>query len=53
MLLESIGYNCQHPKKNTVGVNIEYSSRYFEGSENPSLQYDSDAFFNNVRFTEF
>lgn len=53
MLLESIGYNCQHPKKNTVGVNIEYSSRYFEGSENSSLENDSDAFFNNLTFTEF
>jgi hypothetical protein len=53
MLLESIGYNCQHPKKNTVGVNIEYSSRYFEGSENSSLENDSDAFFNNVKLTEF
>lgn len=53
MLLESIGYNCQHPKNNTVGVNIEYSSRYFEGSKNPSLENDSDAFFNNIKFTEF
>ena len=53
MLLESIGYNCQHPQKNTVGVNIEYSSRYFASNEDPSLINDSDAFFNNIKFTEF
>jgi hypothetical protein len=53
MLLESIGYNCQHPKKNTIGVNIEYSSRYFASNEDPSLINDSAAFFNNIKFTEF
>jgi hypothetical protein len=55
MLLESIGYNCQHPKKNTVGVNIEYSRRYFTSSENSSLENDSDSdtFFNNIKFKEF
>jgi hypothetical protein len=53
MLLESIGYNCQHPKKNTVGVNIEYSSRYFANNEDSSLKNDSAAFFNNIKFTEF
>jgi tRNA(Glu) U13 pseudouridine synthase TruD len=54
MLLESIGYNCQHPKKNTVGVNIEYSRRYFTSSENSSLENDSDSdtFFNNIKFKE-
>jgi hypothetical protein len=53
MLFESIGYNCQHPKKNTVGVNIEYSSRYFVDTGYSTLQSDSDAFFNNIKFTEF
>lgn len=53
MLFESIGYNCQHPKKNTVGVNIEYSSRYFADTEYLTLEKDSDAFFNNIKFTEF
>ncbi|MBA6377432.1 hypothetical protein H4J64_19710, partial [Colwellia sp. BRX8-2] len=53
MLFESIGYNCQHPKKNTVGVNIEYSSRYFVDTGYSTLQNDSDAFFNNIQFTEF
>jgi hypothetical protein len=53
MLFESIGYNCQHPKKNTVGVHIEYSSRYFVDTGYSTLQNDSDAFFNNIQFTEF
>jgi hypothetical protein len=53
MLFESIGYNCQHPKKNTVGVHIEYSSRYFVDTGYSTLQSDSDAFFNNIKFTEF
>ncbi|WP_245687012.1 hypothetical protein [Shewanella colwelliana] len=53
MVYESIGYNCQHPKSNTVGVNIEYSSRYFEDTGYSTLQYDSDVFFNGIEFTEF
>lgn len=53
MVYESNGYNCQHPKKNTVGVNIEYSSRYFKNTGYSTLQNDSDAFFNNIKFTEF
>ena len=53
MLLESIGYNCQHPINNLVGVNIEYSSRYFETKEKSSLEKDSKAFFSNIEFSEF
>ena len=53
MLLESIGYNCQHPLNKTVGVNIEYSSRYFQGSQNSQLIEDSAEYFNNVQFTDF
>lgn len=53
MLLESIGYNCQHPINNLVGVNIEYSSRYFETKEKSSLEKDSKTFFSNIEFSEF
>ena len=53
MVFESIGYNCQHPKNNTVGVNIEYSSRYYANTENSTLKNDSDSFFSNIKFTEF
>lgn len=53
MLLESIGYNCQHPINNLVGVNIEYSSRYFAANENRSLEKDSEAFFSNIEFSDF
>ncbi len=53
MLLESIGYNCQHPLNKTVGVNIEYSSRHFENTPNQSLSEHSAEYFNNIQFTEF
>lgn len=53
MLLESIGYNCQHPLNSTVGVNAEYSSRYFAGIKNQTLENDSAEFFKNIKFTEF
>ena len=53
MLLESIGYNCQHPLNETVGVNIEYSSRHFEETPNLSLDEDSAEYFGNIQFTEF
>ena len=53
MLLESIGYNCQHPLNKTVGVNIEYSSRNFEETPNLSLSNHSAEYFNNIQFTEF
>jgi len=53
MLLESIGYNCQHPLRRTVGVNIEYSSRHFEDTPNLTIINDSESFFKTVSFTEF
>lgn len=53
MVLESIGYNCRHPEKNSIGVVIEYSFRHFGKSEHSSLEKDSDAFFKNIQFREF
>lgn len=53
MLLESIGYNCQHPIKNTIGVNIEYSSRRFADNKDQLLEKNSGEFFSNIQFTKF
>jgi len=53
MLLENIGYNCQHPVKNTVGVNMEYSLRHFEETNYSSFEKNGNEFFNNINFTDF
>ena len=53
MILENIGYNCKHPDKNTVGVNIEYSLRHFSETTYESFEKNGNEFFDNVKFTEF
>ena len=53
MLMENIGYNCIHPKKKSIGVNVEYSLRHFVDTEYPLLNQNAETFFNNIEFTEF
>jgi hypothetical protein len=53
MLLENIGYNCKHPLNQSVGVNIEYSLRYYQKQSYESSESDSKAFFNNINFSKF
>ena len=53
MLLENIGYNCIHPEKSTVGVNMEYSLRHFAETNYSSFEKNGNAFFYNVNFTPF
>ena len=53
MLLENIGYNCIHPEKSTVGVNMEYSFRHFAETNDPSFEKNGNDFFKNITFTEF
>lgn len=53
MLLENIGYNCKHPQKNTVGVNIEYSLRHYAETKYSSFEQNGNNFFQNIKFTDF
>ena len=53
LLLENIGYNCKHPKKTTVGINLEYSLRHYEETKYLQFEKHGNDFFNNVKFTEF
>jgi len=53
MLLENIGYNCIHPERSTVGVNIEYSLRHFAETNYSLFEKNGNAFFNNIIFTAF
>ena len=53
MLLENIGYHCEHPKNKEVAVNIEYSLRHFSNTDYSSFETNADKFFRNVQFTEF
>ena len=52
MQIQYIGYNCIHPFKKTVGVNIEYSFRHFKGNEHPELTKNAEEFFSNIQFKE-
>lgn len=53
MILETIGYHCQHPKNRLIGVNFEYSHRYFAGNQDPAIESRANAFLDQVRFTDF
>jgi tetratricopeptide (TPR) repeat protein len=53
MLLEIIGYICQHPKDRTKGINMQYSHRYYPGDEDPEIKNKAKEFLDNVTFTDF
>lgn len=52
MLLEMVGYICQHPKAKKKGINIQYSHRYFSGDQDLEIKAKADEFFNHVTFTD-
>ena len=53
MLLEMAGYNCSHKNASNIGVNIEYSRRYYPDSEKENIQEKSQALINNIRLVPF
>lgn len=53
MLLEMVGYICQHPKDRNKGVNFQYSHRYYPGDEDPEIKNKAKEFLDNVTFTDF
>jgi tetratricopeptide (TPR) repeat protein len=53
MLLEIIGYICQHPKDRTKGINMQYSHRYYPGDDDPEVKNKAKEFLDNVTFTDF
>lgn len=52
MLLEMVGYICQHPKTKNKGINIQYSHRYYSGDQDVGIEAKADEFFNHVTFTD-
>jgi len=53
MVMETIGYNCQHPKNKSIGVDFEYSYRHYAGDEDANLEKKANAFLDQVQFTDF
>lgn len=53
MVLESIGYHCQHPKNKHVGVRLEYSHRHLPGNDDPAVATKANAVLDQVQFTDF
>jgi hypothetical protein len=53
MVMESIGYNCQHNKNKQIGVDFGYSYRHYRGDDDPNLEKKANAFLDQVQFTDF
>jgi len=53
MIMETIGYCCQHPKNKIVGVDFGYSYRHYGGDEDADLEKKANAFLDQVQFTGF
>jgi hypothetical protein len=53
MIMETIGYNCQHSKNKSIGVDFGYSYRHYAGDEDADLEKKANAFLEQVRFTDF
>jgi hypothetical protein len=45
MMLETVGYACRHPQNKNIGVNFDYSHRYYSGHRDEKLPTNArDAF---------
>ena len=53
MLLETFGYNCSHKHASDVGVNVEYSRRYYPDSRKENLQDNAQALISNIKLVPF
>jgi hypothetical protein len=53
MVMETIGYNCQHSKNKAIGVDFGYSYRHYAGDEDANLEKKANAFLDQVQFTDF
>jgi hypothetical protein len=53
IIIETIGYFCQHPKRENVGVLFEYSYRHHPGDEDAKFVQKANSFLDQVRFTDF
>ena len=53
MIMETIGYYCQHPKNRMVGVHFAYSYRHYTGDEDANFEKQAIAFLNQIQFTNF
>lgn len=48
MILEMAGYVCRHPKNKNLGVNFDFSHRYYKGHEDKNLVPMTKELFKNL-----
>lgn len=48
MILEVAGFICRHPKNKNIGVNFDYSHRYYKGHEDESLLPRAEKLFKQL-----
>ena len=53
MILEIVGYTCQHPVDPRVGINISISKRYYPGSQDKKLMNKARKLLQRTTFTKF
>ena len=50
MILEMAGYICRHPKNKNIGINFDYSHRYYSNNKDSALLDKSNKAFNKFEF---
>ena len=50
MILEMAGYVCRHSQNKNIGINFDYSHRYYKGQEDKNLVPRVKELFDNLEF---
>lgn len=50
MILEMVGYLCRHPQNKNIGINFDYSQRYYPGHQDENLTTKAHGTFKSLKF---
>jgi hypothetical protein len=53
MIMDSRGYSCRHPRKNSIGVDFGYSHRHRPGQLDPAFEEKATRFLETIEFVDF
>ena len=50
MILEMVGYVCRLPQNKNIGIDFDYSQRYYSGNQDGNLASKADKAFGTLKF---
>lgn len=52
MIMENIGFGCQHPSDKRIVIYLTFSYRHFPGNDDPALMDKAEKLFQSVEFND-